>query len=87
MHGTFNGLPLNDITSITTAPAAPGFEYHSFRVLCEPSPDLERALQLNTRALLILASREIEGRIVRYSADIHSGYEVTIESRKGTEKQ
>ena len=45
-------------------------------------PELERALQLNLPGHLILSSDTIEDRIVRYVADVHSGYEITIEIKE-----
>jgi hypothetical protein len=80
--GNFNGVMLPSITSLQTSIDPSGFRRTSFRVLTKPLPKLEQVLQLNAPALLILASQEIAGRIVRYTADVHSGYEVTIESKK-----
>ena len=80
MSGTFNGVPLRQITSINTTHPDKGITHDTFRVL-DREPKLEQALQLGAAALLILSNREIEGRIVGYSADIQAGYEITIESK------
>jgi hypothetical protein len=79
INGTFNGLPLQNITSIRTI-SLEGLTRDTFRVIGGPLPPLEQLLRLNGPGLLILSSQEIEGRIIQYSADL-TGYEITIESR------
>jgi hypothetical protein len=81
MNGTFNGLALRQITSPATETDRAGVTRTSFRVIGR-EPKLEQILQLNAPALLVLSSQEIQGKIVRYIADVRSGYEITIESRK-----
>src|SRR5262245_57991881 len=63
MHGTFNGLRLNRITSLKTM-KGDGVEHTSFRVLGEQVRALEDRLRLNTPALLILSDKIIEGVLV-----------------------
>jgi len=86
MNGTFNGLSLNNISSLKTTKEPSGFIRTSFRVPNQLLPKLEQILQLKAQTLLILSDQIIEGRIIQYSADIHSGYEITIEFRKDTKK-
>ena len=42
-------------------------------------PKLKQILQLNSPGLLITSSEEIQGKLVQYAADVHTGYEVTLE--------
>ena len=81
MNGTLNGIPLRQIISIETAAHGIGFVRTSFRVIGELLRPLEQVLRLNGPALMILPSHEIEGTIVHYTADVHSGYDITIESK------
>ena len=80
MNGTFNGVQLRRITSRHDTTDPTGTTLISFRVL-DVIPALEEKLRLNEPALLILSDAIIEGRIVHYSANIQSGYEITIESK------
>lgn len=80
MNGTLNGIQLHRITSLKHSKESSGFAHTSFRVLGKALPELEKQLKLNAPALLILVSGEIEGRIVYYTANVHSGYEIAIES-------
>ena len=80
MNGTFNGLPLQQITSIRATTEVSGFRRNTFRVRGR-EPKLEQILQLGVPALIILSNQKIEGKVVHYSADVHVGYEITIESR------
>lgn len=82
MNGNFNGVLLRNITATTETNPAAGFSRTTFRVLDKSNPKLEQILQLNAPALLILGDREIAGKIVRYTADVHSGYEITIEAKR-----
>ena len=82
MHGTFNGLPIRNISSMKIETDPSGIKRTSFRVLDASLPKLEQILHLRAPALLILSSGEVEGRIVHYTADVHFGYEITIESKK-----
>ena len=78
MNGTFNGVHLRRITSITTE-AVNGSKRTTIRVLDFPHPELEAKLQSQVSALLILSDREIEGRIVSYAADGH-GYDIVMKA-------
>lgn len=82
MNGNFNGVLLRRITSVQTTDDAPGFRRTTFRVLGGANRKLEDVLRLGDPALLILASREIEGCIVRFEGDLYRGYEITIEAKK-----
>ena len=82
MHGTFNGLPLKNIIAVTTSQEAPTFTRTTFRVLGGTNRKLEERLHLGDQATLILSSSEVDGRIVAFAADVHNGYEITIESQK-----
>ena len=82
MNGNFNGVQLDRITLPNTRKSATGFTYTSFRVTGGPQPELEQVLRLGAPARLIASSQEIEGRLVQYSADLHHGYEIMIESEK-----
>jgi hypothetical protein len=75
MHGTFNGVHLDRITSITTE-AIGSSTLTTLRGI--ESPALEN-LKVNTPARLILADDEIEGVLVAYVTNGH-GYRITIES-------
>ena len=78
MDGTFNGVPLRNITSVRTI-SLEGLTGDTFTVVGGPFPPLEQHLRLNGPGVLILSSQEIEGRVIQYSADL-TGYEITIES-------
>jgi hypothetical protein len=78
MQGTFNGVHLNRITSITTEPAGSS-TLTTIRGNEEPAiTDLE-GFQLNIPARLILSDAQVEGVLIAFSVDGH-GYRFTIES-------
>ena len=80
--GNLNGVSLRNITSVQTSTDPSGSRRTTFRVSTKPQAKLEQILQLNAPALLIAGSQEIEGTIVRYAADLRTGYEITIESSR-----
>ncbi len=47
-----------------------------------PTENWRKRLHLGDEATLILSSSELDGRIVAFVADVHNGYEITIESQK-----
>jgi hypothetical protein len=78
MHGTFNGVHLDRITSITTEPIGSS-TLTTIRGIEESAvTDLER-LQLNIPARLILSDAQVEGVLIAVAVDGH-GYRFTIES-------
>ena len=79
MYGLFNGAPLRNVGSVRTI-SVEGLTRHTVTVVGGPFPPLEQQLRLDEPALLILSSRQIEGRVIQYSADL-TGYEITIESK------
>src|SRR5258706_11394078 len=79
MHGTFNGVRLRRITSITTESIC-NRTLTTFRVLEFPIPELEAQLRLNSPALTILSTKTVEGRVVRYNSERRNWYEFTVES-------
>jgi hypothetical protein len=77
-HGTFNGVHLNRICSITAEPAGSS-TLTTIRGFEEPAvADLER-FQLNMPARLILSDAQVEGVLIAFTVDVH-GYRITIES-------
>jgi len=72
---------LRNITSLQTKKEASGIVRTSFRVL-GVHPKLEQILRLHAPPLLILSSQEVQCRMAHYIADVHTGYEITIESKK-----
>jgi hypothetical protein len=82
MTGSFNDIPLQQVISAGSLTDSEGFVRTTFRILGKPNSKLEQFLQLNAPAIVILSSQEIEGKIVGYSADVHHGYQVTVESKK-----
>ena len=78
MYGTFNGIHLRKITSRKVTTTDRGTILYSFRA-SGVLPDLDAVLRLQVPALLILGNETIKGTVVRYSANLHSGYEITIE--------
>ena len=75
MHGTFNGIHLDRITSVTTEAAG-----HSRLTTVRGLDPLDlHALKINMHARLILADDQIEGVLVAYAANGYD-YRITIES-------
>jgi hypothetical protein len=81
MHGTFNGVHLNRITSITKERAGSS-TLTTIRGI-EPSGADLGTLALNSPARLVLADTQVEGILIAFVAD-HQGYRITIESREST---
>ena len=50
--------------------------------IASPRRQPKSGIRLGDEATLILSSSEVDGRIVAFAADVHNGYEITIESQK-----
>jgi len=50
--------------------------------IASPRRQPKSGIRLGDEAALILSSGEVDGRIVAFAADVHNGYEITIESQK-----
>jgi hypothetical protein len=79
LHGTFNGVHLNRITSITTEHAGSS-TLTTIRGIEASATDLE-FLKLNSHARLILSDTQVEGVLIAFAADNQS-YRITIESNE-----
>ena len=82
MRGKFNGLPLTSITAVTSETDIFGRKLKIVRVPSFPLPELEQRLHLNLEVQLVLSADNVNGRIIRYAADVDHGYEITIETQK-----
>ncbi len=80
VNGTLNGIRLEGITALRTNRVG-DVMHTTFRVLQTRLTELEQILHVDSQALFMLREQPIaEGRIVHYTADLHHGYEITIES-------
>ena len=80
MKGKFNGISIRSITSRKVTPIDHGTILYSFRVAGNlPKLELEAVLRLQAPAVLRLGNETVEGLNARYTVDMVSGYEVTIE--------
>jgi hypothetical protein len=80
MYGTFNGIHLRKVTSRKITTTDRGTTLYSFRA-SGVLPELEAVLRLYAPGLLILGYETVDGTIVRYNANLQTGYQITIERK------